>query len=214
MIAAADLANVSDNRGFLATNGIKADAMKLRTADGLPIPFSATFHDEPVQFTNQAPSNLGAGTNEHALAYGDWADFLIGIWSQLDVLVNPYAETAYSQGQCPDPRNGNGRFRRSASRVVRHRDRRDGGLKWTPIAEHWRLGLLRGPSTSKRTTATRCRRCRRRSTSARAARSKCAASMIPRTGPGRLPLAATFRSELSSSERRARAPTTLWRSTE
>lgn len=98
MIAAADLANVSDNRGFLATNGIKATAMKLRTADGLPIPFSATFHDEPVQFTNQAPSNLGAGTNEHALAYGDWADFLIGVWSQLDVLVNPYAETAYSKG--------------------------------------------------------------------------------------------------------------------
>jgi HK97 family phage major capsid protein len=98
MIAAADLANVSDNRGFLATNGIKATAMKLRTTDGLPIPFSATFHDEPVQFTNQAPSNLGAGTNEHGLAYGDWADFLIGVWSQLDVLVNPYAETAYSKG--------------------------------------------------------------------------------------------------------------------
>lgn len=98
MIAAADLANVSDNRGFLATNGIKATAMKLRTTDGLPIPFGATFHDEPVQFTNQAPNNLGAGTNEHGLAYGDWADFLIGVWSQLDVLVNPYAETAYSKG--------------------------------------------------------------------------------------------------------------------
>lgn len=98
MIAAADLANVSDNRGFLATNGIKATAMKLRTGDGLPIPFAATFHDEPVQFTNQAPSNLGAGTNEHGLAYGDWADFLIGIWSQLDILVNPFAESAYSKG--------------------------------------------------------------------------------------------------------------------
>lgn len=98
MIAAADLANVSDKRGFLATNGIKATAMKLRTQDGLPIPFSATFHDEPVQFTNQAPSDLGAGSDEHGLAYGDWADFLIGVWSQLDILVNPYAETAYSKG--------------------------------------------------------------------------------------------------------------------
>lgn len=98
MIAAADLANVSDRRGFLATNGIKATAMKLRTTDGLPIPFGATFHDEPVQFTNQAPTNLGAGTNEHGLVYGDFADFLVGIWSQLDILVNPYAETAYSKG--------------------------------------------------------------------------------------------------------------------
>lgn len=98
MVAAADLANVASNRGFLATNGVKAAAMKLRTVDGLPIPYSATFHDEPVQFSNQAPSDLGADDDEHALVYGDWRDFLIGIWSQLDILVNPFAETAYSKG--------------------------------------------------------------------------------------------------------------------
>ncbi|MEA3540536.1 MAG: phage major capsid protein [Pseudomonadota bacterium] len=98
MIAAADLANVSPNRGFLATNGIKGDAMKLRDANGRPIPFGETFHNESVQFTNQAPSDLGTGDDEHALVYGDWADFLIGIWSQIDVLVNPFAETAYSKG--------------------------------------------------------------------------------------------------------------------
>lgn len=98
MIAAADLANVSASRGFLATNGIKASAMKLRTTDGLPIPWAATFHGEPVQFSNQAPNDLGADDDEHALAYGDWSDFLVGIWSQLDILVNPYAETAYSKG--------------------------------------------------------------------------------------------------------------------
>ena len=98
MIGAADLANVSASRGFLATNGIRADAMKLRTLDGLPIPIGATFHDEPVQFTNQAPSNLGTGTDEHALIYGDFSDLMIGVWSQLDVLVNPFAETAYAKG--------------------------------------------------------------------------------------------------------------------
>lgn len=98
MIAAADLANVSANRGFLATNGIKGDAMKLRDTNGRPIPYSETFHGEAVQFTNQAPSDLGTGDDEHALVYGDWADFLIGIWSQIDVLVNPFAETAYSKG--------------------------------------------------------------------------------------------------------------------
>lgn len=98
MIAAADLANVSTSRGFLATNGIKGDAMKLRDASGRPIPYGETFHNEPVQFTNQAPSNLGVGTDEHGLVYGDWSDFLVGIWSQIDVLVNPYAETAYSKG--------------------------------------------------------------------------------------------------------------------
>ncbi|OBX20887.1 major capsid protein [Erythrobacter sp. QSSC1-22B] len=98
MIAAADLANVADTRSFLATNGIKADAMKLRDLDGRPISMADTFHSEPVRFTNQAPNDLGAGTDEHALIYGDWRDFLIGVWSQLDVLVNPYAESAYSKG--------------------------------------------------------------------------------------------------------------------
>ncbi|WP_299309847.1 phage major capsid protein [uncultured Croceicoccus sp.] len=98
MIVAADLANVPAGRGFLATNGIRGDLMKLRDADGRAIPIAEQFHNEPVQFTNQAPSDLGEGTNEHGLAYGNWADFLIGIWSQLDILVNPYAESAYSKG--------------------------------------------------------------------------------------------------------------------
>jgi HK97 family phage major capsid protein len=98
MIATADLANVASNRGFLATNGIKADAMKLRDGNGRAIPMSETFHSEPAQFTNQAPNNLGEDDDEHALVYGDWRDFLVGVWSQLDILVNPYAETAYSKG--------------------------------------------------------------------------------------------------------------------
>lgn len=98
MMAKADLANAAASRSFLSTNGVKAAASKLRTADGLPIPLSSTFHGEPVQFSNQVPNNLAPDTNKHGLIYGDWADFLIGIWSQLDILVNPYAETAYSKG--------------------------------------------------------------------------------------------------------------------
>lgn len=98
MIGAADLANVSTARGFLATNGVKSDAMKTRDADGNPIAVGVTFHGEPVQFSNQAPSNLGVADDEHTLIYGDWRDFLVGVWSQLDILVNPYAEGAYSKG--------------------------------------------------------------------------------------------------------------------
>ncbi|MXP28105.1 phage major capsid protein [Porphyrobacter algicida] len=97
MMAAADLANIGDGRAFLSTNGVRAIAMKLRDTQGRPIPVSETFHAEPAYFTNQAPNDLGDG-NDHGLVYGDWRDLLIGIWSQLDVLVNPYAETAYSKG--------------------------------------------------------------------------------------------------------------------
>ena len=98
MIAAADLANVSTSRAFVSTNGIKARAALSRNADGMPIPIADTFHGERFAFTNQAPNNLGTGTDEHGLVYGDWADFLIGLWSQIDVLVNPYAQSAYEKG--------------------------------------------------------------------------------------------------------------------
>lgn len=98
MIAAADIANIGDSRAFLSTNGVRAVAMKKRDSTGRPIPLSDTFHGEAAYFTNQAPNDLGVGTDEHGLVYGDFRDLLIGIWSQLDILVNPYAETAYSKG--------------------------------------------------------------------------------------------------------------------
>lgn len=97
MIAAADLANVGADRAFLSTNGVRAAAMKTRDANGRPIPLSDTFHGEAAYFTNQAPSTAGDG-DDFAMVYGAWSDLLIGIWSQLDILVNPFAETAYSKG--------------------------------------------------------------------------------------------------------------------
>ena len=97
MIAAADVANIGDTRAFLSTNGVRATAMKLRDADGHPITIGETFHGEQAYFTNQAPADLGDG-DDKGLVYGDWRDLLIGIWSQLDILVNPFAETAYSKG--------------------------------------------------------------------------------------------------------------------
>ncbi|MBH0114210.1 phage major capsid protein [Novosphingobium sp. YJ-S2-02] len=98
MMAAADLANVMGGRGFLSTNSVKGNAMHLRDGDGHAITLAETFHNETALFTNQAPNDLGTGNDEHALVYGYWPDFLIGIWSQLDILVNPFAETAYSKG--------------------------------------------------------------------------------------------------------------------
>ena len=98
MIAKADLANVSPTRGFLSTNGVKATAAKTKDADGHPLGIATIFHGEPVQFSNQVPNNLNPTLNKHGLIYGDWRDFVIGVWSQLDVLVNPFAESAYSKG--------------------------------------------------------------------------------------------------------------------
>jgi HK97 family phage major capsid protein len=98
MIAAADIANVGSSRSFVSTNGVKAAAAKLRDATGHPIASAEVFHGESVQFSNQVPNNLNPAGNKHGLVYGDWSDFLIGIWSQLDILVNPYAQAAYEKG--------------------------------------------------------------------------------------------------------------------
>ena len=43
--------------------------------------------------SNQVPSNLtkGTGTDLSAVLYGNWADLIIGEWSGLDLLVDPYS---------------------------------------------------------------------------------------------------------------------------
>lgn len=98
MIALADVNNTAANRGFLSTNGVRGDLLRQRDADGRAIPVAESFHNEPHRFTNQAPANRGAGGNEHGVVYGDWRDLLVGIWSQLDILINPYAQAAFEKG--------------------------------------------------------------------------------------------------------------------
>ncbi len=41
---------------------------------------------------------LTAGQDGEPVIFGDFSQILLGVWSELDVLVNPYAEPAYSRG--------------------------------------------------------------------------------------------------------------------
>jgi HK97 family phage major capsid protein len=46
--------------------------------------------------SNQVPSNLTKGTSSSvcsAIIFGNWADLMIGMWSGLDVLVDPYSNS-------------------------------------------------------------------------------------------------------------------------
>lgn len=54
--------------------------------------------DLPAYFTNQLPLNATPTPDTGRLIAGDWSQVLLGIWSELDILVNPFAETAYSKG--------------------------------------------------------------------------------------------------------------------
>jgi HK97 family phage major capsid protein len=98
MIAKADIANVGlAKRSFLTTNTVKKIGMKALDSNGLPVGLSKMLHDEPATYSNQVPATLGGGTH-HGLIYGDWTELMIGIWSEIDILVNPYESTAYSKG--------------------------------------------------------------------------------------------------------------------
>lgn len=98
MIAKADIANVGTaRRGFLSTNTVKKLAAKAQDTQKLPVGLSKIFHDEPTTFSNQVPTTLGGGS-DHGLIYADWSELLIGVWSEIDILVNPFESTAYSKG--------------------------------------------------------------------------------------------------------------------
>jgi HK97 family phage major capsid protein len=54
----------------------------------------------PLASTQLVPSNgtKSTGTNLSALIFGDWSGLVLGFWSELDILVNPFESTAYSKG--------------------------------------------------------------------------------------------------------------------
>jgi hypothetical protein len=60
-----------------------------------PLGFDLLYHGYPQYWTNLA-SFPAAPTDP--LVFGNWADLIIGFWSELDVLVNPFETTAYSMG--------------------------------------------------------------------------------------------------------------------
>jgi HK97 family phage major capsid protein len=50
----------------------------------------------PCPVTNLLPQNLskGAGTNLHAMIFGNWEDLIYAFWSGMDVIVDPYTQAA------------------------------------------------------------------------------------------------------------------------
>ena len=53
--------------------------------------------DLPVYFSNQVAEKTGT-PNTGKLIAGDWSQVLLGIWSEVDILVNPFSEAAYTKG--------------------------------------------------------------------------------------------------------------------
>ena len=86
--------------GFLTNSRVRRAAAKLKDAGNQPLGVDVVFQGERVEVSNLVPSNgtKGTGTNLSSVIFGRWSDLIVGFWSELDILVNPYESVAYSKG--------------------------------------------------------------------------------------------------------------------
>lgn len=99
MIAAID-DDADGSRGFLITKQIRTAALKQKDTQGHPYGLSTVFSGEQVRVSKAVPSNgtKGTGTNLSSAIYGIWSDLIIGYWSAVDIVPNPYHADVASKG--------------------------------------------------------------------------------------------------------------------
>jgi HK97 family phage major capsid protein len=105
LIEAVELANApTESRAFLGNPKAKAQAMDTAKVTGVALGMmmedGAELAGYPFASTTLTPSNgtKGTGTGLSTLIFGAWSEVLIGLWSEIDLLVNPFAEGPYSKG--------------------------------------------------------------------------------------------------------------------
>lgn len=98
IIEQVETANALGAHNWLTTPGAKAKlrgTLKVNGDAGAGFLMEGnTLGDYAVHTTNQVPVDSGG----NSVIFGDWSQVLLGIWSELDILVNPYSETAYTKG--------------------------------------------------------------------------------------------------------------------
>jgi HK97 family phage major capsid protein len=98
LIGALELDDVMGTRAFLTSPKVAKSNRKVKDTQGHVISLAELYHAERVEFTTQCPDNIGAGSNKSALIFGQWSELVIGYFSAVDVLVNPYAESVSKSG--------------------------------------------------------------------------------------------------------------------
>lgn len=85
-------ANIQDSSvSFLVNSGFKVTVDKLLTTDGLPVGAAAFFRNYRNLWTSLVPAG-------NIMVAGDFSQVIQGTWSAVEVLVNPYMESAYKKG--------------------------------------------------------------------------------------------------------------------
>ena len=98
MLQKLDISNASA-ANIVASMKVKAKLQGTLKASGIAgyLLENGRMADLPVYFSNQVAEKAGS-PNTGKLIAGDWSQVMLGIWSEIDILVNPFAETAYSKG--------------------------------------------------------------------------------------------------------------------
>lgn len=98
MLQKLDLVNAGA-ANFVGSTKVKAKLQGTLKASGIAgyLMEGGKVADLPALFSNQVPEKTGS-PNTGRLIAGDWSQVMLGIWSEVDLLVNPYESTAYSKG--------------------------------------------------------------------------------------------------------------------
>jgi HK97 family phage major capsid protein len=93
LIAALEVDDVTGTTGFLTSPTLLATVRKLRDGDGRLLPVSDVFHQQKVVSSNNVPNDGGSPAAEH-LIFGAWSNLVLGYWSGVDILANPYSDAS------------------------------------------------------------------------------------------------------------------------
>ena len=80
--------------GWAANFAVRGALLKLKDLYGRPYGLDILGQGFPLAFTNLATDT----TNANPIVFGNWNDLIIGFWSEIDLLVNPYGDAAFSKG--------------------------------------------------------------------------------------------------------------------
>jgi len=90
LIAALEVDDVTGTTAFLTNPALLATVRKLKDTTGRLIPASEVFHGERVQASNQ----VAAVATKNPLIFGAWSNLMVGYWSGVDILANPYSDAS------------------------------------------------------------------------------------------------------------------------
>lgn len=97
VIAEAD-ADVNE-MGYLTTPGVRGAAkttQKFSGTNGEAIWTGGAGNGEMngyrAEVSTQVRKDMGAGTNEHGIAFGVWSELLVGEWGAMEILTDPYTQ--------------------------------------------------------------------------------------------------------------------------